>query len=337
MGCHVGQLGIIVNDVSAIANEFDINLSDNHYNESINVLPVSDLSIEKFVNVSNANYKDLIKWTLIVSNNGFNDATDVVVEDILPDSLEFISANGDYEEGIWYVGDLGVGNSKTLDIVTRIIKTGDITNVAAVYCSEDDPDLSNNEAEDTVHVGPAADLSITKTVSKHAYEIGQILTYNINVNNNGPDDAVNVKVSEEFPKSLHLKSFKMSAGEFNAYSNVWSIDKLAAGGEEKLRMEFEALSEGIFKNTASVVSDTFDNDLNNNHDSALVKIIANTSDKIINDLTDNFTKSNVVKAENIKQPVYCLEKHSTANFIELLSISVIVSMIFGGGDIFRKR
>ncbi|MCQ2971268.1 MAG: hypothetical protein MJ226_06775 [archaeon] len=337
ISCHVGQLGIIVNDVSAIANEFDINLSDNHYNESINVLPVSDLSIEKFVNVSNANYKDLIKWTLIVSNNGFNDATDVVVEDILPDSLEFISANGDYEEGIWYVGDLGVGNSKTLDIVTRIIKTGDITNVAAVYCSEDDPDLSNNEAEDTVHVGPAADLSITKTVSKHAYEIGQILTYNINVNNNGPDDAVNVKVSEEFPKSLHLKSFKMSTGEFNAYSNVWSIDKLAAGGEEKLRMEFEALSEGIFKNTASVASDTFDNDLNNNHDSALVKIIANTSDKIINDLTDNFTKSNVVKAENIKQPVYCLEKHSTANFIELLSISVIVSMIFGGGDIFRKR
>lgn len=42
-------------------------------------------------------------------------------------------------------------------------------------------------------------------------------------------------------------------------------------------MEFEALSEGIFKNTASVVSDTFDNDLNNNHDSVLAKIIVNTS------------------------------------------------------------
>lgn len=337
ISCYVGHLGVIVNEVSAIANEYDINMSNNYDDKLIDVLPVSDLSIEKVVNVSTANYKDLVKWTLIVSNNGFNDATDVIVEDILPNSLEFISANDDYEDGIWYVGDLSVGDSKTLEIVTRIIKTGDITNVATVYCSEDDPDLSNNNAEDTVHVGPAADLSITKSVSKYTYEVGQVIIYNIKVNNNGPDDALNVKVSEEFPKSLHLKSFKSSYGEFNPSTHVWSIAKLAAGCEEKLHMEFEALREGIFKNTVSVVSDIFDNNLNNNHDFALVRIINNVSNKIINEFTDNLTKNSIVKANNIKQPIYNLEKNSTANLVELLAISAIVSMIFGGSNIFRKR
>lgn len=337
ISCYVCQLGVIVNNVSAIANEYDTNKSNNHYDELIEVLPISDISIEKFANVSTANYKDLVKWTLIVSNNGLNEVMDVIVEDMLPNSLKFISADGDYEEGIWYVGNLNVGESKTLEIVTKIIKTGDITNVATVYCSGEDPDLSNKEDRDTIHIGPAADLSITKTVSKYTYGVGQVVTYIIKLNNNGPDDAFNVKVNEEFPNSLRLKSFKQSAGIFDTSNNVWSIDKLAAGEQVELCIKFEALCEGIFKNSVHVVSDTFDNDLNNNHDSTLVKIIDDTSNSIMGNVTGNFTKNSIVKAESIKQPIYSLEKNPTGNFMELLGISIIVSMILGGSDIFRKR
>ena len=336
ISCYVDQLGVIVNNVSAIANEYDINESNNHDDELIDVLPISDISIEKFANVSITNYKDLVKWTLIVLNNGPNDATDVVVEDILPKSLKFISSNGDYEDGIWYVGNLGVGQSKTLEIVTKVIKTGDITNVATVYCSED-LDLSNNEARDTVHINPAADLSITKTVSKYMYGVGQVITYKIKLVNNGPDDAFNVKVNEKFDKSLRLKSFKHSTGVFDPLGNIWSIAKLTTGGEEELCIEFEAMCEGIFKNTVCVVSDTFDNDLSNNHDSVLVKIINSTSNEVMKNITGDFTKNNIVKAKSIKQSIHGLGKNPTGNFMELLGISIIVSMILGSNDIFRKR
>ena len=102
-------------------------------------------------------------------------------------------------------------------------------------------------------------------------------------------------------------------------------------------MKFEATSEGIFENVASVVSDTPDDNLENNNDSATVEIINNTSNDIVSNITGNFSENNVAHAENIKQPVYGLSKNPTSNLISLLAISAIISIIFGSNDIFRKR
>lgn len=336
ISCFVNELGIIVNDVYAIADEFDTNMSNNYDNESINALPVSDISIVKITNVSTANYKDLIKWTLVVSNNGFNNATGVIVEDILPDSLEIVSTSGDYINGIWYIGDLNVGESKTLEIVTRIIKTGIITNTAIAYGDQKDPDWSNNDDNATVHVNPAADLSITKTVSKYTYKLGEIVSYNIKISNNGPSDAFNVKVFEEFPQSLSLKSFSVSDGTFNTSTNVWSLNKLASGEKEQLHIEFRAIHEGIFKNVASIVSDTPDSNEDNNRDDAIVKIISNDSSKIVKKIANKLSKK-TIEVKNIKQSVNGLQKNPTANVISLLIVSALFSMIFSGCGIFKKR
>ncbi len=338
ISCYVNGLGIIINNASAIANEHDINMSNNHDDKLIDASPVADLSIEKSANVSSANYGDIIKWTLIVSNEGFNDATGVVVEDTLPAGLRFIDATGDgvYEAGVWYIGELEVGDTKKLEIISKVIETGDISNYAVVSGNEKDPNPLNNEAEDTVHVHPAADLAITKTVSKYQYDAGDLVTYSIKLSNLGPDDALNVKVSEAFDDSLVLRSVRATKGTFDTSSYEWSMDELAAGGEEKLLLEFEAIKEGIFKNVVSVVSDTFDIDLSNNDDFALVKIVKH-QDSFLNNFTDKFSKQKMTKAENIHRPMSNLEKYPTANLIALLIASILVSIIFGGGDIFKKR
>ncbi len=335
ISCYVNGLGTITNNISAIANEYDINMSNNHDNESIDAFPVSDLSIEKSANVSDANYGDIVKWTLIVSNEGLNDATGVIVEDLLPDGLKFISAKGYgiYEAGIWYIGELEVGDFKKLEIISKVVETGDIANFAIVSGNEEDPNLENNEAEDMVHVYPAADLAITKTVSKYQYKVGDLVTYSIKLTNAGPDDALNVKVREIFDKSLVLKSVKATRGIFDTSSYEWSIDELAAGGEEKLLLKFEAIKDGVFRNIVNVVSDTFDIDLSNNEDFALVKIVKDPS----NNFTDKLTKHKLSKAMNIEHPIPILGKYSTANLIALLIVSALVSIIFGSGDIFKKR
>ncbi|WP_405266900.1 hypothetical protein [Methanobrevibacter sp.] len=335
ISCYVNGLGTITNNISAIANEYDINMSNNYDNESIDAFPVSDLSIEKSANVSNANYGDIVKWTLIVSNEGLNDATGVIVEDLLPDGLKFISAEGYgiYEAGIWYIGELEVGDFKKLEITSKVVETGDITNFAIVSGNEEDPNPENNEAEDMIHVYPAADLAITKTVSKYQYKVGDLVAYSIKLTNAGPDDALNVKVREIFDKSLILKSVKATRGIFDTSTYEWSIDELAAGGEEKLLLKFEAIKDGVFRNIVNVVSDTFDIDLSNNEDFALVKIVKNPS----NNFTDKLTKHKLSKAMNIKHPTPSLGKYSTANLIALLIVSALVSIIFGSGDIFKKR
>ena len=342
ISCYVNELGTVVNNVSATADEFDINMSNNYDGELIDVLPVADLSIEKVANVSEANYNDFVKWTITVSNQGFNDATGVFVEDVLPDSLKFIKASGDgrYEAGIWYIGNLEVGDYRELEIISKIIDTGDIINLAIVNGNEYDPNPDNNEAEDEVYVYPAADLSIIKSVSKYQYYVGDSVTYSIMVSNDGPDAAMNVKVNEEFPNSLLLKSVKATKGTFDSSINQWAIDELAAGGEEKLLVEFEAIKDGVFKNVASVLSDTFDYDLTNNEDFAYVKVIKNPtidSNKVIKNISTNLIGHKLVNAKNILHPVPNLQKNPTANFIALLIVSALVSMIFCGGDIFKRR
>ena len=342
ISCYVNELAVIANNVSATANEFDINMSNNYDDESIDVLPVVDLSIEKVANVSVANYNDFVKWTLTVSNQGFNDATGVFVEDVLPDSLKFIEASGDgnYEAGIWYIGDLNVGDYKELEIVSKVIDTGDIINMATVQGNEEDPNLDNNEAEDDVHVYPAADLSIIKSVSKYQYYVGDLVTYSIKVSNDGPDVAKNVKVNEDFPKSLLLKSFRATKGTFDSSIHQWSMDELAAGCEENLLMEFEAIKGGIFKNVASVLSDTFDYDLSNNDDFAFVNVIKSPTDhsnKLIKNISTNLINHKLVNAKNIHHPAPNLQKNPTANLIALLVVSTLVSIIFCGSDIFKRR
>lgn len=340
--CYVNGLGAIINNVSAIANEYDIDMSNNYDDELVNSSPVSDLSIEKYANVSSANYNDLIKWTITVSNEGFNGATGVIVEDALPNSLEFITASGDgyYENDVWYIGDVEVGDIKKLEIISKVIETGDITNYAVVSGNEEDPDSSNNEAQDTVHIDPACDLSITKTVSKYVFNEGDLVTYSIKLTNAGPDDALNVKVNEVFDESLVLKSVKATKGNFDTSINEWSMDELAAGGEEDLVVKFEAIKEGVFRNLASAISDTFDIDLSNNDDFALVKIVKSpsiNSTPYVKNVSDDLTGHKISKAKDIHSPISNLRKYPTANLIALLVVSTLVSIVFGTGDLYKKR
>ena len=179
-------------------------------------------------------------------------------------------------------------------------------------------------------------MSITKIVSKYTYKLGEIVSYNIKISNNGPSDAFNVKVFEEFPQSLSLKSFSVSDGTFNTSTNVWSLNKLASGEKEQLHIEFRAIHEGIFKNVASIVSDTPDSNEDNNRDDAIVKIISNDSSKIVKKIANKLSKK-TIEVKNIKQSVNGLQKNPTANVISLLIVSALFSMIFSGCGIFKKR
>jgi uncharacterized repeat protein (TIGR01451 family) len=327
--CITNELGTTVNDAFATSFEYDWNESNNYDDAKINVLPVADLAIEKSVDKSNPNYGDLITWTLKVSNNGPNDASNVNVLDILPESLEFVKSSDDenYNDGNWHIGELKSGQIKKLDIRCRVIATGTIKNSASVKSDEYDPDLNNNHADERVTVSPASDLSITKIASKYKFFVGDVIDYVIEVVNNGPDTARNIKVNEILDDLLKLKSFKVTRGKFNKFTNVWTIDSLGYGESAKLYIRAIAMGSGILKNTVNVTSDSFDYDLSNNHDFAVVKVDNKPSIKKISSPEKNFTK----------KPPVGLEIHPTANPILMLVISSVFSILFFGGNISKKR
>ena len=96
--------------------------------------------------------------------------------------------------------------------------------------------MENNEDENYIDVPPASDISITKTVSKYQYSVGDLVKYSIKVTNNGPDNAENIKVREIMDDNLLLKSFRASAGDFDKVNDIWSLDELGVGKEAILKI-----------------------------------------------------------------------------------------------------
>ena len=315
-------IGSIINEVDVNSTEYDWFKSNNYDSDEIDVVPIADLSVVKLVNNDAPNYLEKVKWTLIVSNNGPNVAHNIVVEDVLPKGLEYLGSTGLFSNNVWNIASLGVGESKTLEIVCRVLKTGKIYNVAHVHGDELDLNESNNHAVKSITVPPASDLSVTKTASKSKYTVGDVITYTIKVANSGPDTARNVKVREILGKGLKIVSVKTTKGSYDAKINMWSIDKLAKGESEELVIKAVALKDGIVENTVTVTSDNFDYDLTNNEDSVVVNVDENDVPESLN--VPERTLSN-------------LELHPTAIPFNILIVLLSCAAVALSGNFSKRR
>ncbi len=333
--CLVNDLNDIENIVRVIPSQYDWNETNNNDSEKISVNPIADMSIIKFANVSQANYLDLIKWTLIVKNNGPNDASNVFVSDVLPKGLEIVDVNGGkLDDSIFYIGDLLNGQSVKLEIVCKIKATGYFINAAEVWASETDPDLSNNDAQDSVFVRPASDISITKTVSKYKYSVGDLVKFSIKLTNNGPDKAENVEVREIMDNSLLFKSVYASGGDFDEDSNVWSLDSLDVGESAFLKVKAIAKKPGTANNNVVAKSDNYDPDLSNNNDTVTI----NVSDK--HNPVDNVKKEHIKNhdGELIKYSESILNKYVSGNPFMVIVLLFVFSMgAVCGKNIWKRR
>ena len=329
--CIANKLGSIINNAFANSSEVDRNKSNNNGSEMITVYPLTDLSVIKIVNNSNPNYLDFIKWFIIVTNNGPNSATGVVVRDMMPEGLELVESSEYIDaDGNWYVGDLDAYDSRELDMICRVTSTGTFRNVVVVSGDETDPYPDNNEDDESINVAPACDLSITKTVSKYYYKVGDNIGYSIKITNNGPDEARNIKVNEILDSSLTLKSFKATKGSFDEESQIWEIDALDDGEYAELYIKAMAAGAGIVRNMVSATSDTFDYNLENNN--ASVDVNVSEHDEISKKPKDNISSNG-----NVDYSSYLPEMRVTGNPLVVLLISIMFSMVFLGGNFSKKR
>lgn len=84
----------------------------------------ADISISKTASNMNPADGDQVIYTLTVTNHGPNNASDIIVTDMLADGLDYISSNPtgvyDANTGIWSVGNLNNGASTSLDIIVKV-------------------------------------------------------------------------------------------------------------------------------------------------------------------------------------------------------------------------
>nr|WP_297918375.1 gliding motility-associated C-terminal domain-containing protein [uncultured Allomuricauda sp.] len=205
---------------------------------------LADVSINKEVNTMAPSVGDEIIFTITAANAGPNEATNLVIEDMLASGYGFVSANpsvGVYNPvtGAWAINSLSNGNSETLEITVTVLPGGSYANTAELISVDTfDPDSTpdnNLDSEDdqaTVMPIPAglADLSLTKTVDNASPNVGDIVEFSLNLENQGPNDATGVSVMDLIPQGYTYQSHAATAGVYNEQTGLWSINGTILNG-----------------------------------------------------------------------------------------------------------
>ncbi|MHB8071914.1 MAG: ice-binding family protein [Candidatus Cryosericum sp.] len=118
--------------------------------------PKADLVVTKSVNNQAPPVGSQVVFTVHVQNAGPDAATNVVVNDVLPNGLTYVSSpvtQGTYASGsgIWTVGTLTNGQGATLTMTATVQASANRTNTAVGSATETDPNLVNNTATATIN------------------------------------------------------------------------------------------------------------------------------------------------------------------------------------------
>ena len=121
-----------------------------------------DLAVQKRVNLSKVNVGDQVVFTVVVRNNGPDNAGNVEIYDLLPEALTFVlsePSQGIYDEqtGIWDVGMIPSSSYVLMDVVALLAVAQPVTNTATVNSVEEyDIAATNDSASAAVEVSSGA-------------------------------------------------------------------------------------------------------------------------------------------------------------------------------------
>jgi uncharacterized repeat protein (TIGR01451 family) len=122
---------------------------DDQASVTLNAYGVADLAVTKAANPATIRQGGQVTYTMVVTNNGPDGATGVIVRDQLPAGLTYVSSTGgtyNSKTGAWTVGSLANGQSATLKITVHVGKSGSIVNTVGVVASDQrDPFPANDQ------------------------------------------------------------------------------------------------------------------------------------------------------------------------------------------------
>jgi uncharacterized repeat protein (TIGR01451 family) len=203
----------------------------------------ADLSLSMTVSDSTPNETDLITYTLTLVNNGTNNATGLIINDVLPTGVTYdssVPALGTYDGSTWSGFDLPNGSSTTLTIDATVDNATSgqiITHFANVASAgQADPVASNNNAIVSIAVG-GVDLNLTKSVDIAAPNVGQNIVYTVTLLNQGGNTANAVEVTDLLPSGVTYVSYATTPAATGAYvsaTGIWDGFSLAAGASVSL-------------------------------------------------------------------------------------------------------
>jgi uncharacterized repeat protein (TIGR01451 family) len=206
-----------------------------------------------------------LTYTVTVTNRGSGAATGVVLTDTLPAGVTFVSATasrGSCSQAGGIVtcslNTFAKAATATVTVVVRPTQAGTITNRVSVRENEADGNPTNNSAQASTSVQPAADLAVQVSDSPDPVHIGQNLTYRVIVRNNGPSTATGVTVDDTFDKSAGFGSVSTTKGTCSLKPSktvvTCSLGNLVNGTSATITIVVKPATKGTLTDTASVTA-----------------------------------------------------------------------------------
>uniref|UniRef100_UPI0025D77702 DUF7507 domain-containing protein n=1 Tax=uncultured Methanobrevibacter sp. TaxID=253161 RepID=UPI0025D77702 len=236
------QVGLFNNSVNVSCDEKEWNYTNNNDTIEFDVISIVDLNIVKTVDDNDTEIGDVVTFTIDVTNKGPSNATNVVINDTLPDGLKWISGELNH-----VVPFLAKDETYRFTVVAQTTKIGSFTNHVNVTCAENDTVKSANA---TVNVY-IIDLKIHKNANVSEAKINDLVNFTIVVRDHGNDESTNVRISDVLPQEFEFVS---ASGNYirNHQNIVWIIDRLPAEQDYTVWIVARALYNGTFVNVAHV-------------------------------------------------------------------------------------
>ena len=265
------SLGTVTLTVNAVNSTEDTNISNNVATKTIYIQELPKIVPTKDVNVTNPNYGDKVKYTIVVSNVGKITA-DVTLTDTLDKGLIFTGASGNYEYDsttrtvTWNIDGLAVGQNLTFYVYATVDAYGVLNNTVTV---------GDNTVIRNVTV---PEITPDKTIDNDSPNFGDKVSYTVTVTN-GEFEANNVIVKDVVGNGLTVTDISDN-GQYDPITRTitWIVD-LAKNEVKTFTVEATVSGYGNISNKVVVGNKTiFKN----------VDVPEITPKKDVNNTTPNF-------------------------------------------------
>ena len=236
-----------------------------------------------------------LTYTIVVRTHGPDKAKNVVLTDVLPADVRFVSASA--SQGTCSgtgpitcnLGELRKGQGIRVTIVVKPQKEGEICNKASVTAKEKDPDTSNNSDTECTEVEKSdkeeADLEVTKTDHPDPAVVGQEVVYTVTLTNFGPDTAKAAGIREILPVNSDFVSATPSQGSCDPpdsngrfFCTFGDIERGKSVTVIIVVRPLPGLGIRVFCNDVLAFSDTDDFDFNNNSHVECTEVLEGATD-----------------------------------------------------------
>jgi len=243
--CSVGTAatGTLVNTATVSGGVVgDPDPTNNSATDTDTLVPEADIVVGMTVDNPNPGVGTNVTFTVLAGNVGPSDASGVIITDLLPNGLTFVSATpsvGSYTPGTgaWSIGNLGSAGSATLALTATVTQPQSLVNQATkTGLAVHDPNRSNDTALVGVNGSAVADIQVQETVDDTTPTSGQNVVFTVTARNAGPANATGVVLTDNLPAGLTFVSATPSQGTYASATGVWTVGAINNGSTATLQV-----------------------------------------------------------------------------------------------------